>query len=122
VHRGYRPAKERRAKDPSFVQRSKPVTELSSRFSTAWALALSPLFLFVPAFILAGMGPCTFSHPSVILGAFLLFIALEVAALRCFVRAARSAGKGVVAMIGMAMALLLLVLSALLEYYVLMEF
>jgi len=97
------------------------VTELSSRFSTAWTLALSPLLLFIPAFMLAGMGPCTFSHPSVIVAAFLLFIALEVAALRCFVRAARSAGKGAVAMIGMALALLLLVLSAALEYYILME-
>jgi len=97
------------------------MTALSSRFSTAWILAASPVLLFVPAFMLAGMGPCTFSHPSVIVIAFLLFIGLEVAAMRTFVLAARSAGKAAVAMIGMALALFLLVLSAALEYYAVME-
>jgi len=98
------------------------MTALSSRFSTAWILAASPVFLFLPAFMLAGMGPCTFSHPSVIVMAFMIFIGLEAAAVRSFVLAARVQGKATVAMIGMALALFLLVLSAALEYYAVMEF
>jgi hypothetical protein len=39
-----------------------------------------------------------------------------------FVRAARAAGKAPLAMIGMAMAVVLLILSAVMEYYVAAEY
>ncbi|HTS35073.1 MAG TPA: hypothetical protein VMH04_05335 [Candidatus Solibacter sp.] len=95
---------------------------LTSKFSTAWALALAPLILFVPAVGLAGLGPCTFAHPLVIVIAFLLFIVLELAALPCFVKAARAAGRVVNAMIGMGLAVVLLLLSVALEYYAVTEY
>ena len=94
----------------------------ASKFATAWALALAPVILFIPAFMLAGMGPCTFAHPLVIVVAFLLFIVLEIAALPCFVNAARSAGKVINAMFGMGFAVLLLLLSIALEYYAVTEY
>jgi hypothetical protein len=95
---------------------------LKSKFAIAWSLALAPILLFIPAFALAGMGPCTFSHPLVIVGAFLVFIALEIAALPRFVRAARASGKVIGAMMGMGLALFLLVLCTVLEYYVVAEY
>jgi hypothetical protein len=98
------------------------MTRLTSQFAVAWMLALAPVVLFIPAFMLAGMGPCTFSHPWVIVAAFLLFIVLELAALPCFVKAARSAGKVLGAMIGMGLAILLLLLSVALEYYTVADY
>jgi len=89
---------------------------VNSRFAVAWSLALAPVCLFIPAFLLAGMGPCTYTHPLVIVGAFLLFICLELAALPRFVTAARSSGKAIGAMIGMGLALLLLVACIAFEY------
>jgi hypothetical protein len=98
------------------------ISSVSSKFATAWALALSPLVLFVPAFVLAGIGSSTFVHPLVIVAAFLLFIVLELAALPCFVKAARSAGRVINAMIGMGLAFVLLILSLALEYYAVTEY
>jgi hypothetical protein len=88
----------------------------------AWGLTLAPIFLFIPAFMLAGMGPCTFSHPIVIVIAFLIFIGLELAAFPRFVQAARATGAAVRSIIGMGLALLLLVLSVALEYYFVTEY
>jgi hypothetical protein len=90
-------------------------------FAIAWSLALAPILLFIPAFMLAGMGPCTFSQPLVLEMAFLLFIVLEIVSLPCFVKAARSSGRVIGAMMGMGLALSLMVLSAALEYYVVAE-
>lgn len=89
---------------------------LTSNFAFAWTLTLSPFFLFIPAFLLAGMGPCSFSHPLVIVAAFLAFIVFEIAAFPCFVRSARSSGRVTGAMIGICLAFLLLVLSIAFEY------
>jgi len=94
----------------------------NSKYAAAWSLTLAPLFLFIPAFLLAGMGPCSFAHPLVMVAALLLFVGLEIAALPRFVRAARSVGKGALAMIGIGMALFLLFLSAVLEYYFVAEY
>lgn len=49
-------------------------------------------------------------------------VALEIAALPRFVRAARSVGKAPLAMIGITMALVILVFSAVMEYYVAAEY
>lgn len=98
------------------------MTPWTSRFAVAWMLALAPVVLLVPAVMLAGLGPCTFSRPWVIVVAFLLFIVLELTALPCFVRAARSAGKVLSAMIGMGLAILLLLLSVALEYYTVVDY
>lgn len=95
---------------------------LKSKYAIAWSLALAPILLFIPAFALAGMGPCTFSHPLVIVVAFLVFIVLEIAAFPRFVKAARASGKVISAMMGMGLALFLLVLCAVLEYYVVVEY
>ena len=89
-----------------------------AKYATAWSLTLAPVLLFIPALMLAGMGPCAFAHPLVLVIAFLLFVGLEIAALPRFVQAARSAGKAPLAIIGLAMAVLLLILSAVMEYYV----
>jgi len=94
----------------------------SRNFAVAWGLTLTPVFLFIPAFMLAGMGPCTLSHPLVLVMAFLLFISLELASLPRFVKAARSTGAAIRAMVGMGVALLLLVLSLALEYYFIADY
>ena len=93
-----------------------------AKYATAWSLTLAPIVLFIPAVALAGMGPCTFAHPLVLVIAFLLFVGLEIAALPQFVCAARAAGKAPLAMNGMGMAVLLLILSAVMEYYVAAEY
>jgi hypothetical protein len=92
-------------------------TPWSSRFAVAWTLSLAPVFLFIPAFWLAGMGPCAFSHPLVIMASCLLFAGLEIAAVSCFAKASRSAGNVVVALIGIVLAVVLLALNLTLEYY-----
>jgi hypothetical protein len=61
----------------------------TAMYATAWSLTLAPIILFLPAVILAGMGPCSFAHPLVLVIALLLFVGLEIAALPQFVRAAR---------------------------------
>src|SRR5579863_387738 len=88
---------------------------LKSKFVLAWTLALAPVFLFIPAIILAGMGPCSFAHPFVMVGAFVFFMGLELAAVPCFVKAARGAGKAIAAMFGIGLVLLLLFLSVAFE-------
>jgi hypothetical protein len=93
-----------------------------AKYAAAWSLTLAPILLFIPAVALAGMGPCSFAHPTVLAIAFLLFAGLEIAALPQFVLAARSVGKAQIAMAGMAMALFLLVLNAVLEYYFVAEY
>ena len=98
------------------------MSALTSKFAFAWLLTLSPFVLFVPAFMLAGMGPCTFAHPFIIVAAFLLFIVLELGALPCFVKSARASGRVTGAMIGMGLSLLLLVLNMALEYYAVAEY
>jgi hypothetical protein len=89
---------------------------LKSKFAVAWALALAPVLLFIPAFLLAGMGPCTFAHPLVMVVAFLLFAAAEIAAVPCFIRNARRSGKSIPALFGIGLALFLLALSAAFEF------
>lgn len=93
-----------------------------ARYATAWSLTLGPVLLFIPALMLAGMGPCGVAHPAVLAIAFLLFVGLEVAALPQFVRAARTTGKALLAMIGMAMALFLMISSAVMGYYATAEY
>jgi len=93
-----------------------------ARYAAAWSLTLAPILLFIPAVILAGMGPCAMAHPEVMVIAFLLFVGLEVAALPQFVRAARTTGKAPLAMIGIAIALVILVFSAVMGYYVTAEY
>ena len=95
---------------------------LKSKFAVAWLLALSPLALFMPAFRLARMGAYSFSHPLVMVAAFLLFILLEVAALPCFVTSARVAGRVFSAMIGMGLSCILLLLSVALEFYTVSDY
>ena len=90
----------------------------TAKYATAFSLTLAPVLLFIPAVMLAGLGPCGFANPLVLVIAFLLFVALEIAALPQFVRAARAAGKAPLAIIGITMSVLLLVLSAVMEYYV----
>jgi hypothetical protein len=85
-------------------------------------MTLAPVVLFIPAFMLAGMGPCTFSHPLVLVAALLLFIVLEILSLPNFVSSARATGQAVGPMIGIGFALLLLVVNLTLEYYVVAEY
>jgi hypothetical protein len=49
-------------------------------------MTLLPIVLFLPAFWLADIGPCTFAHPAVLLLAAPLFVALNIGGLRIFVR------------------------------------
>jgi hypothetical protein len=88
-------------------------------FRSAWGVTLAPVLLFLPAFWLAGMGPCTFAHPTLMLIASLLFIGLEIAALTMFVRAFRLSFSVVA---GMGFAVLLLVGSVFLGYIMVTEF
>lgn len=93
-----------------------------SNLAVAWSLTLAPVILFVPAFMLAGLGPCSFSHPLVLVAALLLFIVLEIASLPNFVRSARATGRAVIPMIGIGIALVLLGMNAMLEYYLVAEY
>ena len=70
-------------------------------------MTLVPVVLFLPAFWLAGMGPCTFSHPVIMLVAAIAFVALEIAALWAFVRR----GFSLFTVAGIALAVLLLFAS-----------
>ena len=83
---------------------------------------MAPVFLFIPAFILAGMGPCSFEHPFVVVSAFVLFIGFELAAVPCFVKAARNAGKAISAMFGIGLALFLLLLSVAFEFTIIGDY
>jgi hypothetical protein len=56
------------------------LTRTKSRSALAWSLALGPIILFLPAFALAGMGPCAISHPLLMVVTSLLFACLEIAA------------------------------------------
>jgi uncharacterized membrane protein len=91
----------------------------TASFRHAWGIALAPALLFLPAFWLARMGPCTFSHPTVMLIASLIFIGLEIAALTMFVRAFR---LSVSVVAGIGFAVLLLVGSVFLGYIMATEF
>jgi hypothetical protein len=93
-----------------------------SKLAVAWGMTLAPIVLFVPAFMLAGMGPCSFSHPLVLVAALLLFIVLEILSLPNFVRSARATGQALGPMIGIGFALILLTVNAMLEYYVVAEY
>ena len=86
-----------------------------------WSLALAPVALLIPAIVLAGLGPHTFSHPLALVVALLLFIGLEAAALLLFVKAARS-GALASSIIGMGLALILLVMNLTFEYYMAAEY
>ena len=90
---------------------------VKSKFVVPWLFALAPIFLFIPALMLAGIGPCAVSHPYVLSVACLLFIGLEAASLPRFVRAARATGRAIGAMIGMGLAVIVLFLSAVLGSY-----
>ena len=92
---------------------------LKSKFAVAWSLALAPVLLFVPAILLAGMGPCSYAHPFVMVAALALFVAFELAAVPYFIRGARRAGRSisaVSAILGISLALFLLVLSLAFEF------
>jgi hypothetical protein len=93
-----------------------------SKLAVAWSMTLAPVVLFIPAFMLAGMGPCSFSHPLVLVAALLLFIVLEVLSLPNFVTSARASGRAIVPMIGIGFALILLAVNAIVEYYVVAEY
>ena len=95
---------------------------MRKKLAIAWLLALAPIVLFVPALALAGLGPCSFSHPQVMLAAFLLFVILEIAALPQFVRAVRAGASAVLAMIGMGLALFVAAFSATFGYYFLADY
>ena len=82
----------------------------------AWSFTLAPVVLFVPAMMLAGMGPCSYAHPFAMVAALAIFVLLELAAIPCFVQDARSAGKSLGAIFGIPLALLLMVLSAAFEF------
>lgn len=88
-----------------------------TRYAEAWSLTLAPILLFIPALVLAGMGPCAMAHPEVMVIAFLLFVGFEIAAMPQFVRAARSTGKAPLAIIGIVVALVSMIFSAVMEYY-----
>jgi hypothetical protein len=87
-----------------------------AKFAAGWGLALAPVLLFVPAVMLAGMGPCGYAHPWVMVAALAIFAVLEVAAVPCFIRDARRAGKSIPALFGIGLAFILLVLSATFEF------
>jgi hypothetical protein len=87
-----------------------------AKFAVGWGLAIAPVPLFIPAIMLAGVGPCGYARPWVMVGALAVFVALELAAVPCFIRGARQAGKSVPAMFGIGLALFLLVLSAAFEF------
>ena len=87
-----------------------------AKFAVGWGLALAPVLLFIPAVMLAGMGPCGYAHPWVMVAALAVFVVLELAAVPCFIRDARRAGKSIPAMFGISFALFLLVLSATFEF------
>ena len=92
---------------------------LKSKFAVAWSLALAPVLLFIPAITLAGMGPCSYAHPFVMVAALALFVVLELAAVPYFIRGARCAGRGISALsaiFGISLALVLLVLSLAFEF------
>jgi len=91
---------------------------VNSRFVVAWSLALTPVVLFIPVLMLAGMGMCGFTEPLVPAVAFLVFVVVEVASIRCFVQAARSSGKAIGAIFGIGLAAILLVANATLEFWV----
>jgi hypothetical protein len=87
-----------------------------SALMQAWGLTLAPIVLFIPAMMLAGMGPCSYAHPFVMVAALALFVMLEVAAVPRFVRGARRAGRSISAIFGIALAFCLLVLSLAFEF------
>jgi hypothetical protein len=91
---------------------------LKSRAVVAWSLALTPVVLVIPVLMLAGMGMCGFSEPLVPAVAFLMFIVLEIASIRCFVQAARSSRKAIGAIFGIGLATILLVAYSTLEFCV----
>jgi len=93
-----------------------------SNLGMAWALALAPLILFIPAIMLAGMGPCSYAHPFVMVAALAIFVGLEVAAVPVFIRNARRTGKSIPAMFGIGLALLLCVLSAAFEFLTVIDY
>lgn len=93
-----------------------------SKLAVAWSMTLAPVVLFIPAFMLAGMGPCSFSHPLVLVAALLLFIVLEILSLPNFISSARATGQAIGPMIGIGFALILLLVNATLEYYVVAEY
>jgi hypothetical protein len=89
---------------------------LKSKFAIAWGLALAPILLFVPAIMIAGMGPCSYAHPFVMVAALALFVVLELAAVPYFIRSARRAGRSLSAIFGISLAVFLLVLSLAFEF------
>ena len=87
-----------------------------AKSALGWGLAIAPVLLFIPAIMLAGMGPCGYARPWVMVAALAIFVVFELAAVPCFIRGARHAGKSVPAMFGISLALFLLVLSAAFEF------
>jgi hypothetical protein len=88
-----------------------------AKYAKAWSLTLAPILLFIPALMLAGMGSCAMAHPEVMVIAILLFMGFEIAAMPQFVRAAQSTGKAPLAIVGIVVALVIMVFSAVMGYY-----
>jgi uncharacterized membrane protein len=95
---------------------------MKSGFAAAWSLAVAPVVLFIPALILAGMGPCAIAHPLVLVAALLFFVGFELVAVWCFVRSARSTGRATGAMVGIGLSLLVLGFCVFLEYAAVAEY
>ena len=99
-------------------------TRVSGRFTfaQAWSFTLAPIVLFIPAVMLAGMGPCSYAHPLVMVVALAIFIAFELTAGPCFVRGARRTGKSVLAIFGIGLTLVLLVLIVAFEFLTVIDY
>lgn len=93
-----------------------------SKLAVGWTLVLSPMLLYVPTLIVAGMGPCAVAHPLVMVISFFLFVFLEIAAAWNFATLPRSSGWRVGAILGMATAVSLFALNVYFEYYMVHEY
>jgi hypothetical protein len=56
------------------------------KLAVAWTLLPAPIILFIPAFALAGLGPCAFRYPLVMVVANALFAVMEGASLWFFAK------------------------------------
>jgi hypothetical protein len=78
----------------------------------AWALLAAPVILFIPAFAIAGIGPCAFRYPKVIVVADALFAAMEGSALGLF---AKSRPTSIGTRVGCVLTFVMIVVTVLFE-------
>ena len=78
------------------------------KLAIAWTLLPAPIILFIPAFALAGMGPCAFQYPLVMVVADALFVGMEGTALWFF---AKNRPISIGPCCGLALASMMLVLT-----------